>query len=281
MNAVPEQAAGARTLLFVPGHRPLLFDKAAAAGADLVVLDLEDAVPPAEKDEARRAVASWLAAGGVAAVRLNSSGTSWHDADVAALAGRTGVVMVPKAEDPGLLAALADRLGGVALVALVETARGVLAAPAVAATPGVARLAFGSFDLAAELGVDPDDREAMAPARGALVLASAAAGLAPPVDGVTQDLSDGQRLREDVTYAGRLGFTGKLCVHPRQVPVAAAALAPTDADVAWARSVVDAAGSGDGGAVSVDGRMVDRPVVERARRILGAVATGTDENEEA
>jgi citrate lyase subunit beta/citryl-CoA lyase len=278
VNAVAEQAAAARTLLFVPGHRSALFDKAAAAGADLVVLDLEDAVPPAEKDEARRAVASWLAGGAVAAVRINAAGTTWHEADVAALTEWTGVVVVPKAEDPRLLAELADRLAGATLIALVETARGVVAAPAVAAADGVARLAFGSLDLAAELGVDPDDREAMAPARGALVLASAAAGLPAPVDGVTQDLADDGRLREDVAYAARLGFTGKLCVHPRQVPVAAEALAPTDQDVAWARSVVEAAG--DGGVVSLDGRMIDRPVVERARRVLAAAHPGTDEDEE-
>lgn len=267
MSTPAERVALAGTALFVPGHRPHLFDKAAGAGADVVVLDLEDAVPPAAKNDARAAVAAWLATGAVAAVRINGSGSPWHADDVAGLTDWTGIVMVPKAEDPTLLAALAERLDRTALVALVETARGVIGAPAVAATKGVARLAFGSVDLGAELGVDPEDREAMAVARGALVLASAGAGIAPPLDGVTQDLTDDARLREDVTYARRLGFTGKLCVHPRQVPVAAAALTPTSQEVAWARAVVAAAG--DGGVVSLDGRMVDRPVVERARRILG------------
>ena len=250
------------TLLFVPGDRPDRFDKAVAAGPDLAVLDLEDAVAPDAKDAAREAVVGWLAGGGRAAVRVNALGTPDHDDDVAALAAFPVPVMVPKAEDPDALVRLAERLHDeTRLLALVETAAGVLAA-----VTAVERLVLGTFDLAAQLGVSPDDREAMAGARHALVLASAAAGSAPPVDGVTGDVADEARLRDDLAYAVRLGFGGKLCVHPRQVPVARDAFLPSADDVAWARRVVDAA---DGSAVVlVDGAMVDKPVVDRARRIL-------------
>ncbi|HEX2316977.1 MAG TPA: CoA ester lyase [Thermomonospora sp.] len=266
MSTTARRAQDAATVLFVPGDRPERFAKAAAAGADLVVVDLEDAVAPGRKDEARRNAAAWVAEGHECAVRVNASGTRWHDADVAALAGHSCAVMLPKADDPAAVRRVTERLGGSpALIALVETARGVLDARDVAAAPGVRRLAFGSFDLAAELGADPADREALAAARAALVLASAA-GLPVPVDGVTGQLHDDDLLTDDVRYARRLGFTGKLCVHPRQVAVAAAALRPTAEEVRWARTVVDAAAQG--GAVAVDGQMVDKPVLDRAHRVL-------------
>lgn len=261
----------ARTLLFVPGDRPERFAKAAASGADLVLLDLEDAVSPASKAAARTHVAAWLTEH-VAAVRVNPAGSPWFEDDLAAVAAQPCVVMVPKAESPAVLAEVAGRLpGGSAIIALVETARGVLGARPLAEVPGVARLAFGSYDLAAELGVSPDDPDAMATSRSTLVLASAAAGLPAPVDGVTGDVRDDDGLRADVTRAVRLGMVAKLCVHPRQVPVVHDALAPTAAQVAWAESVV-AAATADGVTV-VDGRMVDKPVIERARRLLERVRT--------
>lgn len=256
------------TLLFVPGDRPERFDKAVAAGADLVVLDLEDAVVPEAKDAARDHVVAWLTKGGSAAVRINAGG-EMGDRDVAALAELPVTVMVPKAENPATLTSLRSSLHpDSSLLALVETARGVLAAPALAEVEGVTRLVLGTFDLAVELGVSPDDREAMAAARHALVLASVAAGLAHPVDGVTGSVDDVAVLEDDLAYAIRLGFGGKLCIHPRQVATARAAFRPSPEDVAWARRVVDAATSG--GASLVDGAMVDKPVVVRARGILTA-----------
>ncbi|MGH3349587.1 MAG: HpcH/HpaI aldolase/citrate lyase family protein [Nocardioides sp.] len=265
-----EIAGTARTWLFVPGDRPERFAKAAAAGPDVVVLDLEDAVAPAHKDDARAHVTDWLPRAGVAvAVRINAAGTAWHDADVTALAALDGpsLVVLPKADSPETVAAVLAALpDGSAVVALVETALGVARAVDLAGSPGVVRLAFGSFDLAAELGVDPDHAPALAPARGTLVLASAVGGLAGPIDGVTGDVRDHERLSADVTAAAALGFAGKLCIHPGQVAPAAAALAPTPDEVAWAERVL-AAATEDGVAL-VDGRMVDAPVVARARRIV-------------
>jgi citrate lyase subunit beta/citryl-CoA lyase len=248
----------ATTFLFVPGDRPDRFGKALASGADVVILDLEDAVAPAAKDAARAAAGEWLESHR-AMVRINAPGTPWFDADAELVAVRGVPVMVPKAETPGVLA------GFGAVVALVETALGVERAGELAAVPSVTRLAFGSVDLAAQLGVAPEDREPFAYARSRLVIASAAAGLAPPVDGVTTDLGAGSPLEEDVRYARRLGFGGKLCIHPKQVAVVRAGFTPTEAERAWARRVVAA---GDGVSV-VDGRMVDKPVLARARHILG------------
>jgi citrate lyase subunit beta / citryl-CoA lyase len=269
------------TYLFVPGDRPDRYASALGSGASMVVLDLEDAVAPAAKPEARSSVAGWLGAAADAdvarvAVRVNPASAPEHEADLAALAvaDRACVVMVPKAEDPMRLAALADALpGGSHLVALVETARGVVRACDLAETPAVRRLALGTFDLAAELGVDPDSREAMAGARSALVLASAAAGLTPPVDGVTGAVRDLEQVASDTRAARAVGFAGKLCVHPSQVPVVAAELRPPQAEVAWARRVVRA---GDEGVSTVGGRMVDAPVLARARRVLDADETGRD-----
>jgi len=249
--------AEARSFLFVPGDRPDRFAKAAAAGADVVVLDLEDAVAPAAKEEARAHVAAWLAEGHRAVVRVNAAGTPWHAADVAA-ARDAVAVMVPKAERPS------DLDGLPSVLPLVETARGIAAAAGLCAAPGVVRPVFGSIDLAADIGVDPLSRTALLHARSSLVLAAAVAGCAPPVDGVTMALSDVDAVRDDTRHAVELGFTGKLCVHPRQVPVVHEAFRPSDEEVAWARSVLAV---GDGVA-AVDGRMVDRPVLLRARRVL-------------
>jgi citrate lyase subunit beta/citryl-CoA lyase len=260
--------ATARTVLFVPGDRPERFDKAAASGADLVVVDLEDAVAPDAKDAARESATGWLAAnpGGV---RINAADSIWFDADVAAVSQQPCVVMVPKSASPEALEDLSRRLApGSVVLALVETAAGVAAAVALAAAPGVARLAFGSYDLAAELGVSPDDRDAMAWSRGALVIASAAAGLPAPFDGVTGDVTDDATLRDDVSVAARLGLTGKLCVHPRQVRLVHETLAPAEEELAWAREIVSAAAGG--GVTVVGGRMVDKPVVDRARRLLAS-----------
>ncbi|MFF1615506.1 HpcH/HpaI aldolase/citrate lyase family protein [Amycolatopsis sp. NPDC058278] len=248
----------ATTFLFVPGDRPDRFGKALASGADVVILDLEDAVAPAAKDAARASAGEWLERHR-AMVRINAPGTPWFAADAELVAARGVPVMVPKAETPGVLA------GFGAVVALVETALGVERAGELAAVPSVTQLAFGSVDLAAQLGVAPEDPEPFAYARSRLVIASAAAGLAPPVDGVTTDLGTGSRLEEDVRYARRLGFGGKLCIHPKQVAPVRAGFTPTEAERAWARRVVAA---GDGVSV-VDGRMVDKPVLARARHILG------------
>ncbi|MGW1025728.1 HpcH/HpaI aldolase/citrate lyase family protein [Streptomyces sp. NPDC002577] len=259
----------ARGLLFVPGHRPDRFDKAAACGADLVIVDLEDAVAAGDKEHARDNAAAWLALGNRAVVRINPPGTPWSEADLSMAAGHGCPVMAPKAEDPVVLAGLAARTAGrCELIPLIETALGVERAHEVCAAPGVARAAFGNVDLAAQLGVDHDDHAALTYARSRLVVASAAAGLCPPIDGVTTAVRDRDALTADVAHARRLGFTGKLCIHPFQLSAVADGFAPSAEELRWARAVV---GAGDA-VTSVDGQMVDKPILERARRIAGGTA---------
>ena len=257
----------ARTWLFVPGDRPERFAKVAASGADCVLLDLEDAVSPDRKAAARTAVAEHLAGGGQGWVRVNGRASPDHDADLAAVAGLPGLlgVMLPKAETAADLTAVASRTGA-RLVPLVESALGLLAALELARTAGVVRLAFGSVDYAGDLGAEHVD-EALLLARSTLVLVSRAAGLPGPVDGVTTAFDDPDAVRADAARARRLGLTGKLCIHPRQLAPVLQGFAPDAAEVAWARTVVDAVRE-ERGAVQVAGALVDAPVLARARAVL-------------
>ncbi len=255
------------TWLFVPGDRPERFVKAQDGGADAVLCDLEDGVAPGKKEMARSEVRSWLASGGRAWVRVNAAGSEWCHGDIESLRGLPGLegLMVPKSESAVNLEDLSERAGGCRLVALLETAVGVLEATSIARSPVVDQLAFGSIDYAGDIdAVESDDSLLLA--RSLLVLASRAAGKAGPLDGVSSDVLDMAPVQAAAVYARGLGFAGKLCIHPRQVAAVAAGFAPQDGDVRWARQVVEAGGSG--GAVAVAGHMVDRPVLERARRIL-------------
>ncbi|WP_066374492.1 HpcH/HpaI aldolase/citrate lyase family protein [Herbidospora mongoliensis] len=246
-----------RAALFVPGDRPDRFAKAAAAGADLIILDLEDAVAPAAKITARSQVRAWLAGGGSGMVRINARGTTWHADDVALVEEFGCPVMIPKTESAG------DVFG--TAYPLIETATGLLHTREICAAPGVVRPAFGSVDLAAQLGVDPADRMALWHARSALVLAAASAGVGSPLDGVTTDLTSSETLREDAAHAASLGFGGKLCIHPKQVGPVRDAFTPSAENLAWAEEVMAAA---TGGVAVVRGQMIDKPVVDRARRLL-------------
>lgn len=249
------------TWLFVPGNAPHRFDKAAAAGADAVIIDLEDAVPPEDKDAALSETLQWLTKGR-AWVRVNDA----EDA-IDGAAGLLGVI-VPKAESPSSLAAVATRLG-VPVVALIETAVGLHRVHDIASTAGVARLAFGSLDLAADLRAD-DTHDAMLLARNMIVLASRVADLPPPIDGVTTVIHDADVVEESARYARSLGFRGKLCIHPAQLGPAARGLAPDKDEIAWARQVLAAAEGSAGAVTGPGGHMIDKPVLDRARAILQA-----------
>jgi citrate lyase subunit beta / citryl-CoA lyase len=258
--------AAARSLLFVPGDRPERFEKAVASGADVVVLDLEDAVAPDAKAAALEHVVAWLSAGGRALVRVTAVGTPTHAAQLEALAPTGAAVMLPKAETAEGVAGVHAALGGAPVLALVETPRGIRDADEIASAEGVVRLAIGTVDLAADLGVDPSSHRAFDYSRGRLVVASAAAGLPGPVDGVTVRLGNPAVLDADLVVSRELGLTAKLCIHPKQVAAVNVAFTPTAAEVSWAERVVAAAAGA--GVTVVDGTMVDAPVVLRAQRIL-------------
>ena len=205
---------------------------------------------------------------GRAAVRVNGTKSVHFQQDVAALAGLPGLaaVVVAMADDPAALAALHQRLGrDVEIVALIETALGVVRAVELASAPGVSRLAFGHLDFAADIDSSVDD-EAKLMARSFLVVASRAAGLAGPVDGVTTALDDPGLSGADAARARRLGFAGKLCIHPSQVDAVNAAFTPSVDEIAWAHPIIEA--SAGGGVVRVEGPMVVAPVIVKAERIL-------------
>ncbi|MBT9490666.1 MAG: CoA ester lyase [Rubrivivax sp.] len=259
-----------RAWLFVPGDRPERYDKALAAGADQVIIDLEDAVAPDYKARARTLLMAWLGhTAARVAVRLNAADTGWFHDDLALLDLPAVVAIVlPKAEDPAVLAMLAARRPGLALVPLVESAAGLAAVRAIATAPGVQRLAFGHLDFQVDLGLRDAAEDDLLPFRCEIVLASRLARIAPPLDGVTAALDDAERLAADVARARRLGFGGKLCIHPKQVAGVRAGFAPAAAEIAWSRRLLDAAAAAGGAAVAVDGKMVDRPVMLRAEAIL-------------
>ena len=258
-----------RSYLFVPGNRPDRFEKARQSGADAIILDLEDAVQSTHKDLAREAVATWLQPARPVYVRINGTGTPWfeRDLEVVGMPGVLGVVL-PKAEQPEQVAQVGARLTGEARVLLLlETALGVWNALALAQAPRVERLAFGAVDFQLDTGISGEQEELLY-ARSRLVLASRIASLLPPVDGVTMALDDMTRLQEDVARARRLGFGGKLCIHPKQVEMINRGFVPTEAEQAWARRILEAAETTGAGALRFDGELVDRPVIERAKSIL-------------
>lgn len=265
-----------RSCLFTPADRPERFAKALATGADLVVLDLEDAVQPDAKDAAREQIRAFLRNGGRAGVRVNGVGTPWHEKDLSLLQ-EPGLcaLMLPKAEEAADLARLAAVLpAGCALIALVESALGVWNARDLAAVPGVTQIAFGSVDFQLDAGIpdSEDDYDALLHARARLVLASAVAGIAAPMDGVTVALDDAAILRRDVARARGLGFGGKLCIHPRQIGPVHEGFAASEAEIAQARAIVAAAdAAGANGAIRLHGKLIDRPVAERARRLVETI----------
>ena len=260
-----------RSYLFVPADRPERFAKALASRADAVIVDLEDAVAPEAKLEARRLLGAWLAAAGTAqrvVVRVNPAGTAWHEDDLAVCrALAVSAVMVPKAERVADLDAARELSAGKPLIPLIESAEGIEQSRALARTAGVERLAFGSIDFQADLG-NVGDGEALLFLRSQLVLVSRLASLAAPIDGVTTTIDDTERVASEALAARRLGFGAKLCIHPRQVDAVNRSFMPTAAELDWAHRVIDAADRAGGAAVAVDGKMVDRPVILRARALL-------------
>lgn len=253
--------------LFVPANRPERFAKAATSGADAVIIDLEDAVAPPLKDEARDAMGATfrepLAVPSY--LRVNGAGTRWHDDDISTAAALPidGIVL-PKAESAEDIERLRARLPqGMPVLAIIESARGLAAVDPIAVASD--RLIFGSVDFAVDLGV-AHSREALQFARGRIALAARLAQKHAAVDGVTLSISDSTAVEDDARYGAAMGFSGKLLIHPAQVGPARVGLMPPAAEIAWARRVVESAG--DGTARALDGIMIDAPVLARAQQII-------------
>jgi citrate lyase subunit beta/citryl-CoA lyase len=255
-------------LLFVPADRPERIAKAAGAGADAIVVDLEDAVGPASKVSARTGLAGALASRSECPVlvRINAVDTVWHEDDVAAvLPLDVAGILLPKAESADGIALIRRRLGAKAVIAIVESARGLAVVEDIAGASD--RLAFGSIDFAADLGC-AHSREALLLARCRIALAARLAEKPAPIDGVTQAIHDEIAIEADARYGVSLGFGGKLLIHPAQIAAARRGMAPSEQDIAWALKIV--AATDDGAAIAVDGVMVDAPVVARARQIISS-----------
>lgn len=261
-----------RSYLFVPGNRPDRYAKAIAAGADAVIVDLEDAVPPEDKPAARAALAAWLSPEHPVLIRVNGAESQWFREDLP-LCKAPGVagLLLPKAENAEDIRILSGHCAAsTPILALIETARGFWNAHALAQAPKVRRFVFGSIDFQLDLGIEGEEEELLY-FRSQLVLISRVAALAPPVDGVTTAIDDAERIRADTLRAKRLGFGAKLCIHPRQVNVVNECFEPSAQEETWARRIVEAAEAVHGAAVSVDGKMADRPVIARAEAILARI----------
>lgn len=267
-----------RSLLFAPGAEKRKLRKALAAGADAVIADLEDGTAPEAKEAARAIVEAAFAeraAHCARIVRLNAVDTTWFAGDLE-LVARLDVdfLMLPKAT-PQAVAALGP--AGPPVLAIVETAMGLRLAYETGSSDRVTALVLGSHDLGAELRTRarPDGLE-LVYARSKLVTDSATAGLRPPFDTVYLDIRDAEGLEHEAALARSLGFGGKLCIHPEQVEPVNRVFTPSEAELEWARRVLEAyrgALRAGRGAVALDGKLVDMPIVRQAERLLGDEAS--------
>lgn len=263
-----------RTALFVPGSRPERFAKALASGADAVIVDFEDAVEASLKAQARENLERFLDANPEARVRVrvNAAGDPQQAADLelcGRLPGVTGILL-PKAERAMQVRIAAS--SGKPVWPLIESARGLLALGEIAACEGVERLTFGGLDLALDIGMSSGTQAAAVvydQVRLSLLLHSRVNDLQPPLDTVFPAFDDAEGFAATIRHGRDLGLLGALCIHPRQVAVAHAALAPGADELDWARRVVEAS-QGGAAAFQVDGQMVDAPVLARARRLLAS-----------
>lgn len=264
-----EKVNRATTFLFVPGDRPERFAKAAASGADVIIIDLEDAVATDAKQQALENTITWLKEmkTNTALVRINAGEyrTELEALRAAAPVGLLGVVL-PKSENQKQLETVASALpAGSAIIALIETAAGIENAGSIAASNGVTRIAFGAVDFASDTGSTHES--VFDYARAKIVVASRAAGLTSPLDSPCVTLGDETVIADETVRAKEFGFGGKLCIHPAQIEVVQKAFQPTAAEIEWAKLVAEA----PDGAISIGGQMIDKPIVERAKTLLARV----------
>ncbi len=263
-----------RSLLFVPASRPERIVKALGAGADAVVVDLEDAVAPDQKAEARQAVLEALDRPGRFAVRLNALESEWGRDDADALAGHPHApdfVMLPKAESAGQIDILGAALGEAAaggIVPIIESAPALRNAWEICEADRVEAVLFGGGDMAADLGVSMD-WEPLFFARGQVVAACAAAG-APAIDVPYLKVNDEAGLIAETERVKALGYSAKACIHPAQVRAVNGVFTPSEAEIAEAERVIAALDAAGGGAALLDDRLIEAPIIRRARRVLAA-----------
>ena len=275
MNPLNTPLGFCSNFLFVPGTRPERFLKALDSGASGVILDLEDAVAEEDKETARAAIRStWPQFSDEQkkrlVIRTNSPGSKFYSADlILAQELQVACILIPKSESLDQINGAALILPNTAIIPMIETALGLHHLNEIANSNQVLRLALGNLDLQADLGMMCDAQETeLQTARYQIVLASRLAQITPPVDGVTPSTDDLPRITDDAERAKRMGFGAKLCIHPKQVAIVQVAFMPTEEEVHWAQRVIEADKASKGGAVKLDGKMIDRPVVLLAKRTL-------------
>ncbi|MFJ3301717.1 HpcH/HpaI aldolase/citrate lyase family protein [Streptomyces sp. NPDC086549] len=261
------------TWLYVPGDRPHVVAKALACGADVVVIDLEDAVAPDRKEYARAATADLLSEPRSARVhvRVNALEAPWAAADLRAVAALPGVsgLRLPKVTSASDVVRVAEGTG-LALYALLETALGIEHAYAIAsAHPSLRGVSLGEADLRADLGVRDD--AGLDWCRSRVVVAARAAGLAPPPQSVHPDIRDLEGLAASCAHGRSLGFLGRAAIHPRQLPIIERAYLPTELELEQAETIIKAATEEQGAQALPDGRFIDAAVVAAAQRTLSLV----------
>ncbi|MCT4712769.1 CoA ester lyase [Enterobacteriaceae bacterium H11S18] len=258
-------AAVQRSFLFVPGDRPERFEKALNSGADAVIIDLEDAVTADNKQLARQNALAFFASQRQAWVRINALDTPWYSEDLNVIR-HTGClgVLLPKAEEPGKIIPLTQP--GKPVLPIIETAKGAMNVRAIAALSGVQRLVFGTLDFSLDTGM-ADDEKTLVAIRTELVLASRVAEILSPIDGVTTEFRHNTLTATSARHASDMGFGGKLCIHPSQIGVVNEIFSYSAEEIRWAQDIVNLSESAFG-ALSHNGRMVDKPVLEKAKKIL-------------
>jgi citrate lyase subunit beta / citryl-CoA lyase len=266
---MPLRTSQLRSLLFVPGSKPERFEKALQSGADAVIIDLEDAVSPEEKDKARRAIASWVRPDRPVLIRVNARGTPWfkEDALLCRLPGVAGLILPKTESSTDITELISISKKRTAVFPLIESAQGMWNVLSIAKAPFVQQLMFGTLDFMVDLNMELENDQ-LNLYRAQMTSASRIADIRPPIDGVTLYIDEPALIASDTLNGKRWGFAGKLCIHPRQVETVNHAYAPSEHEILWARRVLEAANKEQVAALSVDGKMVDKPVFLRAQRII-------------
>ena len=275
-----------RSLLFVPAARPDRYPKALATGADAVCIDLEDGVSFADKDQARSAAIDLFLTRvdtrAEVSLRINDPKTALGQRDIEAVCAAEvspDAVMLPKCDSPEEVRDVSQALSSISptlpLIIMAETARGVAEAEAIAtASPNVSAMFFGAIDYAADIGCAVE-WDAVLFARSRVVLAAAIANVSP-IDSPFMNVSALDELADECSRTQALGFVGKAAIHPTQVSIIQQAFTPATAEVAWAKRIIEAYETNNGGVLLVDGKLIERPVIASAKKILALVSTVED-----
>ena len=271
-----QRLKSAQAFLFVPGNRDDRIIKSLSTNAHALIIDLEDAIPLSDKETARRTMLSVLpeilsANPSRILVRINAYGSEFFKDDIQLLKKLgVGAIVLPKAESKSQLVEIEKQLNrSISFIPMIESAQGIDQLKDISSHPSVVRLTLGNIDLQANLGMNcsPDELELL-PLKFQMVLMSRLFELAPPIDGVTVDFKSVETIAGDVQRSKRIGFSGKLCIHPSQIEPVIQGFMPSLAEVENAKAIVIADSKANGGAVQLNGKMVDRPVVLMAKLVL-------------